>query len=75
MSAYTFGGLRDFPEMIKLRLPEMIIGLITNHGVDMFYVGHPGQFDAYVHSEFKKLKQEYSQINYAVALAYMPGKR
>lgn len=41
----------------------------------MFYVGHQGQFDAYVHSELKKLKQEYTQINYAVVLAYMPGKK
>lgn len=41
----------------------------------MFYVGHQGQFDAYVHSELKKLKQEYPQINYAVVLAYMPGKQ
>ena len=41
----------------------------------MFYVGHQGQFDAYVHSELKKLKQEYPHINYAVVLAYMPGKK
>ena len=41
----------------------------------MFYVGHQGQFDAYVHSELKRLKQEYPQINYAVVLAYMPGKK
>ena len=41
----------------------------------MFYVGHQGQFDAYVHSELKKLKQEYPRINYAVVLAYMPGKK
>ncbi len=53
----------------------MLIDLITNHGVDMFYVGHQGQFDAYVHSELKKLKQEYAQINYAVVLTYMPGKK
>jgi hypothetical protein len=49
--------------------------LITNHNVDMFYVGHQGQFDAFVHCELKKLKQEYPQINYAVVLAYMPGKK
>ena len=49
--------------------------LITNQSVEMFYVGHQGQFDAYVHSELKKLKQEYPQINYAVVLAYMPGKK
>ena len=41
----------------------------------MFNVGHQGQFDAYVHSELKKLKQEYPQINYAVVLAYIPGKK
>ncbi len=41
----------------------------------MFYVGKQGQFDAYVHSELKRLKQEYPQISYAVALAYMPGKQ
>ena len=41
----------------------------------IFYVGHQGQFDAYVHSELKKLKHEYPQMNYAVVLAYMPGKK
>ena len=28
-----------------------------------------------MHSELKKLKQEYPQINYAVVLVYMPGKK
>ena len=37
----------------------------------MFYVGRQGQFDAYLHSELK----EYPQINYAVVLAYMLGKK
>ena len=53
----------------------MLEDLITNRGVDMFYVGHQGQFDAYVHSELKKLKHEYPQMNYAVVLAYMPYKK
>ena len=75
MAVCTFFGHRDCPETIKPRLREVLIDLITNHGVDMFYVGHQGQFDVYVHSELKKLKQEYSQINYAVVLAYMPGKK
>ena len=54
---------------------QVLIDLIINHNVDMFYVGHQGQFDAYVHSELKKLKQKYPQINYAVVLAYLPGKK
>ena len=75
MAACTFFGHRDCPETIKPRLREVLVDLITNHGVDMFYVGHQGQFDAYVRGELKKLKKEYSQINYAVVLAYMPGKK
>ena len=75
MANCTFFGHRDCPEMIKSRLREVLVDLITNYGVDMFYVGHQGQFDAYVYGELKKLKQEYPQINYAVVLAYMPGKK
>lgn len=58
-----------------MKLGEVLVDLISNHEVNMFYVGHQGQFDAYVHSELKRLKQEYPQINYAVVLAYMPGKK
>ena len=56
MAACTFFGHRDCPETIKTKLREALVDLITNHGVDMFYVGHQGQFDAYVHSELKKIK-------------------
>ena len=75
MANCTFFGHRDCPETIKPKLREALIDLITNYDVDMFYVGHQGRFDAYVHSELKKLKQEYPQINYAVVLAYMPRKQ
>ena len=75
MLACTFFGHRDCPETIKPKLREVLIDLITKHNVDMFYVGNQGQFDAYVRGELTKLKQEYLQINYAVVLAYMPGKK
>lgn len=75
MPTCTFFGHRDCPETIKPKLRNVLVDLITNHRVDMFYVGHQGQFDAYVHSELKKLKQEHLQVNYAVVLAYMPGKK
>ena len=75
MLSCTFFGHRDCPETIKPRLREVLVDLIINHNVDMFYVGHQGQFDAYVHSEMKRLKQEYPQVNYAVVLAYMPSKK
>lgn len=41
----------------------------------MFYVGNQGRFDAIVRSVLRELKQEFPQINYAVVLAYMPGKQ
>ena len=69
MAVCTFFGHRDCPETVKPKLREVLVDLITNHEVDMFYVGHQGQFDAYAHSELKKLKREYPQINYAVVLA------
>ena len=70
MPVCTFFGHRDCPETIKPKLREVLADLISNRNVDMFYVGHQGQFDAYVHGELKKLKQEYPHINYAVVLAY-----
>ena len=75
MANCTFFGHRDCPETVKTKLREVLVDLITNHDVGMFYVGNQGKFDAYVRSELKKLKQEYPQINYAVVLAYMPGKQ
>ena len=74
MPSGTFFGHRDCPETIKPRLREVLIDLITNHNVDMFYVGNQGRFDAIVRSVLRELKKEYPQINYAVVLAYMPGK-
>ena len=75
MSACTFFGHRDCPETIKSKLREMLIDLITNHNVDMFYVGNQGRFDAIVRGVLQELKKEDPRINYAVVLAYMPGKQ
>ena len=41
----------------------------------MFYVGNQGCFDFMVKKILKELKFDYSNINYAVVLAYMPCKR
>ena len=75
MPACTFFGHRDCPDTIKPKLRQVLIDLIENHNVDMFYVGNQGRFDAIVRSELRDLQQEYPQINYAVVLAYMPGKQ
>ena len=75
MPACTFFGHRDCPDTTKPKLRQVLIDLIKNHNVDMFYVGNQGRFDAIVRSELRNLQREYPQINYAVVLAYMPGNQ
>lgn len=75
MSICTFFGHRDCPNSIQSKLQEVLVDLIANCKVDMFYVGNQGRFDAIVRNVLRGLKTEYPQIEYAVVLAYMPGKR
>ena len=56
MARCTFFGHRDCPESIKPKLRGVLEELITNHDVDMLYVGNQGQFDAIVRSVLKELK-------------------
>lgn len=72
MSVCTFFGHRDCPDSIKPALQSQIEDLITNHGVDMFYVGNQGQFDALVRRVLKEMTRKYPHINYSVVLVNMP---
>ena len=75
MAVCTFFGHRECPDSIKIKLREVLIDLITNHNVDVFYVGNQGRFDAIARGVLRELKKEYPQIDCAVVLAYMPGKQ
>ena len=75
MPVCTFFGHRDCPETIKPQLREVLVDLITNQSVDMFYVGNQGRFDALVRSVLRELQKAYPQINYAVVLAYIPREK
>ena len=75
MSACTFFGHRGCPSSIKPKLREVLVDLIENHTVDMFYVGQQGAFDAMVRSVLKELVSLYPHINYAVVLERIPPKR
>ena len=68
MSACTFFGHRDCPSSIKPKLREVLIDLIENRAVDMFYVGQQGVYDAIVRSVLKELVSVYPHIRYAVVL-------
>ena len=74
MSVCTFFGHRDCPSSIKPKLREVLIDLIENHAVDMFYVGQRGAFDGIVRSVLKELASLYPHIRYAVVLERLPPK-
>ena len=77
METCTFFGHRECPDSIKTQLRTVLIDLMTSYDVDMFFVGNQGRFDAIVRGVLRELKKEYPQmrINYAVVLAYFPGKQ
>ena len=74
MPACTFFGHRDCPDSIRPKLRAVLIDLIENHGVDMFYVGQQGAFDGMVRSVLKEMVSVYPHIHYAVVLERMPRK-
>lgn len=73
--ACTFFGHHDCPSSIKPKLREVLIDLIENHAVDMFYVGQQGAFDGIVRSVLKELAPVCPHIRYAVVLERIPQKR
>ena len=75
MASCTFFGHRECLDSLKFQLTEVLIDLITNRNADMFYVGNQGRFDAIVRGVLRELKKEYPEINFAVVLAYIPGKQ
>ena len=72
MASCTFFGHRDCPSGIRTRLRETLVDLIENYGVDFFYIGSHGSFDAMARNIVRELKTVYPKIEYTVVLAYMP---
>lgn len=72
MAVCTFFGHHDCPSWVKPRLQTILIDLIENSGVDTFYVGNQGTFDAIARTVLSELKQIYPHIHYTIVLAYMP---
>ena len=72
MAICTFFGHKDCSDTVRYNLRKVIIELIIDYGVEIFYVGNQGRFDAIVRGILRELVKEYPSINYAVVLAYMP---
>ena len=68
----TFFGHRDAPESIRASLANQIEELILHHGVNTFYYGNHGNFDAMVAHELKKAKRRHPNISCILVLAYLP---
>ena len=66
-------GHRDTPETIKATLKTVLIDLIENKNVNIFYVGNNGAFDRIARDLLKEIKKTH-KINYYVVLAYIPQK-
>ena len=75
MAVCTFFGHRDCPETIRPRLRAVVVELIEQHGVDRFYAGQQGAFDAMARSVLRELAKVYHHISYAVVLERLPGPR
>lgn len=75
MSICTFFGHRDCPDTVIPELQALIEHLIEQQGVDVFYVGNQGHFDACVRSVLRRLSKKYPQIRYYVVLAYLPVEK
>ena len=70
----TFFGHRDTPTEIKAHLREILLDLIERQGVQQFYVGNHGSFDAMACSLLAELEQSHG-IRYEIVLAYLPREK
>ena len=66
-------GHRDAPETIKSTLKTILLDLIENKNVNIFYIGNNGSFDRMAKELLKELKKNLN-FNYYVVLAYIPPK-
>ena len=75
MFACTFFGHRDCPASIRPKLRAALTELIEEQGVDRFYVGQQGNFDAVARGVLRELAETYPHIRYSVVLERLPGER
>ncbi len=75
MAACTFFGHRECSASIKPKLRAVVVELIVRYGVDRFFVGRQGAFDAMAHSVLQELAEVHPHISYAVVLERLPEPR
>lgn len=75
MPACTFFGHRDCPPCVREMLQAALVTLIAQYGVDFFYIGCQGKFDAMARTLLRRLCAGYPHIGYAVVLPMLPRGR
>lgn len=71
MKSCTFFGHRDCPAGVSAALREAVERMIQE-GVDTFYVGQEGAFDAYAARILLEMVGKYPHVCFFVVLAYLP---
>lgn len=74
MAVCTFFGHRDCPASVRAKLRAVVAELIEGRGVDRFYMGAAGAFDAMARSCCESW-QNLSPHLYAVVLERLPGPK
>ena len=69
----TFFGHRDTPQSVKPLLRTVLYDLVEQ-GVDHFYMGNQGNFDAMAAALLKELEQS-RRIRFEIVLAYLPKEK
>ena len=72
MKACCFFGHRDCPESILPALRAAVEHAILQEGIETFYVGHEGNFDALAAKVMLEMTVKYPNIKFFVVLAYHP---
>lgn len=67
----AFFGHRDTSSKIEPLIEKQIRRLITEKGVDTFWIGGYGWFDIYASGVLRKLKREYPNIHVVLIVAYI----
>ena len=70
MKSCTFFGHRDCPAAVLPALRAAVEAAVLRDGIDTFYVGHEGAFDAYAAKILLETVKKYPHIRFFVVLAY-----
>lgn len=75
MSTCFFIGHREAPDTLLPLLVDEVEHHITEHGVNAFYVGHYGRFDALATSAVIAAKKRHPEVTLTLLLPYHPFDR